>query len=159
MNDEHWMRLAIDEARAAAALGEVPVGALLVDAQGQVLARAHNRRELDADPTAHAELLVVKQATGVDKPGLWRLPPATLYVTLEPCIMCMGVLLLARLERLVYGATDPKAGATDTLYRLGEDPRLNHQIDSSGGVLATECGALLSDFFRELRSRRKATPV
>jgi tRNA(adenine34) deaminase len=145
--DRAWMRVALAEARVAASRDEVPVGAVLV-LGGQEAARGHNRTISDHDPTAHAEVVVLREAarrTGDHRVG------GTLYVTLEPCVMCMGALLQARVERLVFGAADPKAGAAVTLFRLGEDPRLNHRFATEGGVLADECGAILSAFFRARR--------
>ena len=140
---------AIAEARGAAAHGDVPIGAVLVR-DGEVLARDHNRREIDTDPTAHAELLAVR--AGARELGSWRLEGCTLYVTLEPCTMCAGALVLARLPRLVFGADDPKAGAVGALYDIPRDPRLNHQVEVVRGVRAPECGQLLKDFFRERRT-------
>jgi tRNA(adenine34) deaminase len=150
-DDLHYMQLALAEARAAAAVGDVPVGAVLIDRHGAVLATGRNRREELGDPTAHAEMVALRARAGE---GNWRQEATTLYVTLEPCPMCMGALLLARVERLVFGATDPKAGAAVSLYRMAEDPRLNHRMDMGGGVLAKECGALLSEFFKALRAAR-----
>jgi tRNA(adenine34) deaminase len=145
------MAIAIAEAGAAAAEGEVPVGAVcLVD--GQVVARRHNERERASDPTAHAELLALRDAAAAM--GGWRLRDATIIVTLEPCPMCAGALVAARVSRLVYGATDPKAGACGTLYNLCADPRLNHEIAVTGGVRAEECGALLTSFFADRRNDR-----
>ncbi len=150
-NDDDAMELALAEARAADADGEVPVGAVcLVD--GQVVARRHNERERSADPTAHAELLALRDAAAAI--GGWRLRDATMVVTLEPCPMCAGALVAARLGRLVYGAADPKAGACGTLYNLCADPRLNHEVDVTGGVRAAECGALLTSFFAGRRNDR-----
>lgn len=143
------MEAALDEARAAAAAGEVPVGAVVVSADGELLARAHNRRESDGDPLAHAELLAIRQAAR--EVGGWRLVGATLYVTLEPCAMCAGALVLARVERLVFGAADPKAGYCGTLGDLVRDPRLNHRLEVSSGVLAEASAGLLKGFFAELR--------
>ncbi len=151
-NDEAWMRRALDEARRAETLGEVPVGAVIVR-DGALLAAAHNRRIIDADPTAHAEMLAIRAAAAAL--GDWRLEGCTLVVTLEPCCMCAGAIVLARVERLVYGAADPKAGAVETLYRLCEDPRLNHRLQLAGGVLAEECGRLLAEFFRRQRALGK----
>jgi len=142
------MGLAIDEARAAIDHGDVPVGALVV-IDGKVIARRHNERELSNDPTAHAEILAVRDAAAAL--GSWRLEGATVVVTLEPCPMCAGALQQARVARVVYGAADVKAGACGSLYNLGADPRLNHEFDVQHGVLADECGALLSDFFAERR--------
>jgi tRNA(adenine34) deaminase len=147
MDDRDWMRQAIAEAERGAGLGEVPIGALFVR-DGEVLGRAHNRREIDRDPLAHAELLVIRQAA--ERTGGWRLG-GTLYVTLEPCPMCAGALVAARVERLVYGAADPKAGYCGTLGNVVQDPRLNHRLEVEPGVLAEECGVLLSGFFAALR--------
>ncbi len=143
------MEAALDEARAAAAAGEVPVGAVVVSAGGELLARAHNRRERDGDPLAHAELLAIRQAARAV--GGWRLIGSTLYVTLEPCAMCAGALVLARVGRLVYGAADPKAGWCGSLGDLVRDPRLNHRLEVSGGVLAGASAELLKGFFAGLR--------
>ncbi|MBO8142377.1 MAG: nucleoside deaminase [Firmicutes bacterium] len=142
------MRAALEEARAAAALGEIPIGAVVVK-DGQVLARGHNLRETERDPTAHAEVVAIRRAAS--SIGAWRLTGTTLYVTIEPCPMCAGALVLARIERLVYGAADPKAGACGTLYNLVQDPRLNHRLAVSGGVLEDECRDVLRGFFRGLR--------
>jgi tRNA(adenine34) deaminase len=147
MDDRDWMRQAIAEAERAAALGEVPIGAVLV-CDGEVLGRAHNRRELDRDPLAHAELLAIRQAA--ERVGGWRVG-GTMYVTLEPCAMCAGALVAARVGRLVYGAADPKAGYCGTLGNVVQDPRLNHRLEVTPGVLGEECGALLSGFFAALR--------
>ncbi|HEX4337114.1 MAG TPA: nucleoside deaminase [Polyangiaceae bacterium] len=149
--DLAWMRVALDEARVAIEHGDVPVGAVVVGPDGKELARAHNRREIDADPTAHAELVAVRAAAS--RRGHWRLDGCTLFVTLEPCAMCAGALVNARLSRLVFGATDPKAGAVTSLYELGRDARLNHRFTSEGGVLATESVELLRGFFAVLRAR------
>lgn len=151
-DDLRFMELALDEARAAADAGEVPVGAILVDGSGQVVARGRNRRETRRDPTAHAEIEALRDATSF--PG-WRREGSTLYVTLEPCPMCMGAVVNARVSRVVFGAWDLKAGAAKTLYRLGEDPRLNHAVVSEGGVLEDACKHVLRQFFRDLRKRRK----
>jgi tRNA(adenine34) deaminase len=149
--DERYMRLALEEAARAAARGEVPVGALVV-LDDAVIARAHNLRETAQDPSAHAELIAVRKASA--RLGTWRLERCTVYVTLEPCPMCAGLLVNARVPRVVWGAADPKAGAFTTLYRIGDDPRLNHRIDDVGGVLADDCAAMLRDFFGALRRRR-----
>ena len=143
-----WMRLALEEARMAAAEDEVPVGAIVV-AAGRVIASAHNQREQLADPTAHAEMIALTQAAAAL--GSWRLEGCTLYVTLEPCPMCAGAILQARVPVVVWGAADPKAGAVESLYRLFEDPRLNHRVDHTGRVLADECGQILSTFFKGKR--------
>jgi tRNA(adenine34) deaminase len=146
--DESHMRLALGQAREAMARDEVPVGAVAVF-EGRVVGRAYNQRELLRDPTAHAEMLAITQAA--ETLGRWRLTGVTLYVTLEPCAMCAGALVLARVDRVVFGAHDPKAGAVETLYRLLSDDRLNHRVPYTCGVLADECGALLSEFFRKRR--------
>lgn len=145
-----WMDRALQQAHEAAAAGDVPVGAVVVR-EGQVIAAAHNRREADHDPTAHAELLAVRQAAAAL--GSWRLEGCTLYVTLEPCTMCAGALVLARLPALVFGAADPKAGAVGSLYDVARDARLNHRVEVTGGVMAEECGGVLTRFFRARRAR------
>jgi tRNA(adenine34) deaminase len=144
------MREAIAEAVQAGALGEVPVGAVVV-VDGKIVGRGGNRRESAADPTAHAEVLAIRQAA--QAVGGWRLVGATLYVTQEPCPMCAGALVNARVARLVYGCDNPKAGAVRTLFQLVEDPRLNHRVQVVPSVLADECGALLRGFFEDLRKR------
>ena len=145
-----WMRAALDEARLAIAHDDVPVGALVVHRPtGEVIARAHNERELRADPTAHAELLALRVASEVN--GGWRLDAHALVVTLEPCPMCSGAAWAARVPLLVYGAADPKAGAAGSLYNFAADPRLNHSTEIVAGVRASECGALLSEFFASRR--------
>ena len=144
----HWndsMQLALDQARLAAMHGDVPVGAVVIDQAGTVLASAGNEREIRHDPTAHAELLALREASRQLRS--WRLTGLTLVVTLEPCTMCAGALVLARIARLVFGAFDPKAGAVSSLFDVVRDPRLNHRVDVRGGVLEAECGALLKDFF------------
>lgn len=150
-DDEHWMRLAIGYANEAASCGEVPVGALIVGADG-FLAGSGNGPIASHDPTAHAEILVLRAAAGLL--NNYRLPATTLYVTLEPCVMCMGALIHARVERLVYGAADPKTGAAGSIYTIGSDGRLNHDIIIEGGVLSEQCAALLKDFFRAKRRDR-----
>ena len=146
------MTAALDEARQASEHGDVPVGAVVVH-DGSVIATGHNRREVDQDPTAHAELIAVRKAAAVL--GSWRLDGCALYVTLEPCTMCAGALVLARLPLLVFGALDPKAGAVGSLYDLAREPRLNHRVDVVDGVMAAECGALLTGFFRAARARSR----
>lgn len=146
--DAEFMRLAMEEARAAVTHHDVPIGAVVAVA-GQVVARGHNRREADGDPTAHAEMVTIRDAARAL--GSWRLDGATLYVTLEPCTMCAGAMVLARLPRLVFAATDPKAGATGSLYDIVDDPRLNHRVEVTSGVLAAEAGDLLRTFFRDRR--------
>jgi tRNA(adenine34) deaminase len=143
------MRGALEQAREALTTDDVPVGAVVVDADGSVLATGRNRREADGDPTAHAEVIALREASRAR--GSWRLDGCTLVVTLEPCTMCAGAVVLGRVDRLVYGATDPKAGAVDSLYDVVRDPRLNHRPEVVGGVLAEECGDLLRDFFRARR--------
>ena len=149
------MEMALDEAQAAAQEDEVPVGAVIVSLQRGVIARAHNQRELLHDPTAHAEMIAITQAAQALQS--WRLEDSFLYVTLEPCPMCAGAVVLARLPFVVYGATDPKAGACDTLYRITADARLNHQSQVVGGVLADRCGAILSRFFSDKRKTRSSS--
>ena len=146
--DRSLMREAIAEARRAACAGEAPVGAVIV-LGGKIIARAHNLKESLGDPTAHAEVLAIRQAAG--SLGAWRLSGATLYVTLEPCPMCAGAIVQARMERLVYGAYDPKAGAAGTLLDIPRDMRLNHWVSVTGGVLAEECGAIMAGFFSDCR--------
>ncbi|MGE0867794.1 MAG: tRNA adenosine(34) deaminase TadA [Kofleriaceae bacterium] len=145
--DERWMRLAIAEAQAAAAGGDVPVGSIVI-MDGQLIGRGRNRRELDRDPTAHAEIVALREAA--DHLGHWRVP-ATLYVTQEPCPMCAGAIVNARVARLVFGCMNPKAGAVATLYQIPTDPRLNHRVEVVGGLLAEECAAELQAFFSALR--------
>lgn len=149
MTDEQAMQLALEQARAAIDHEDVPVGAVVV-VDGQVVASRHNERQLTGDPTAHAEVLALRDAAKAA--GSWRLDDATLVVTLEPCPMCAGAAVNARVARVVFGAYDPKAGAAATLYNVLADPRLNHQAEVRGGVMAEECGAMLSDFFAERRS-------
>jgi len=147
-----FMELALREARQALEEHEVPVGAVIVR-EGRVIASAHNQREQLRDPTAHAEVIAITQAA--ESMGDWRLEGCTLYVTLEPCAMCAGAMVLARLERVVYGATDPKAGAVHSLYHLLGDERLNHQVDVVPGVLARPCGEILTQFFDQQRRMGK----
>lgn len=142
------MRQALAEAAVAYDLGEVPIGAVIVH-QGEVISRAHNMRELWHDPTAHAELMAVRQASAALQ--AWRLTGCTLYVTIEPCAMCAGALVLSRIDRLVYGAPDPKAGAITSLYSIVADARLNHRMEVTAGVLAAECSSIMRRFFRSLR--------
>jgi tRNA(adenine34) deaminase len=143
------MRLALCEGRLGLDSGDIPVGALVLDAAGAVIARAHNERELTGDPTAHAEVLALRRAAVAV--GAWRLSGCTLVVTLEPCTMCAGALVLSRIERVVYGAADPKAGAVGSLWDVVRDRRLNHRPEVIGGVLADECGAALQAFFIDHR--------
>jgi tRNA(adenine34) deaminase len=148
LSDHDLMGLALDEARAATSHGDVPVGALVV-MDGQVIARRHNERELTSDPTAHAELLAIRDAAAVT--GSWRLEGALVVVTLEPCVMCAGALQQARVARVVFGAADMKAGGCGSLYHLGTDPRLNHEFATTHNVRAVECAELLQAFFAERR--------
>ncbi len=150
MDDVRFMRAALEEAARAARLGEVPVGAVVV-VDDRIVASGHNRRESDRDPLAHAELLALREAAR--RLGSWRLSGATLYATLEPCAMCAGALVNSRVDRLVYGAADPKAGYCGSLGDLVRDPRLNHRLAVESGVLAEECGELLRGFFSELRRK------
>lgn len=152
-NDETYMALALEEARAAAEEGEVPIGAVVV-CDGKVVGRAHNRRETDADPSAHAEFAAMLEAARTL--GRWRLTGCTVYVTLEPCLMCAGLMVNGRIDRCVYGAPDPKGGAVGTLYDVSHDPRLNHEFEVTAGVLEEECAETLRAFFRERRAARKA---
>jgi tRNA(adenine34) deaminase len=147
------MRIALEEARLAAAAKEVPVGAILV-AEGTVVARAHNRREAWQDPTAHAELIAIREAAS--HLGSWRLGGSALYVTMEPCAMCIGAAILARVERVVFGAWDAKAGACGSLLNIPEERRLNHRIEIVGGVLEEESRDLLKEFFRGLREKENS---
>jgi len=149
--DEQWMREALLEAEAARTCGDVPVGAVIVDRQGTLIGRGRNVREAQQDPTGHAEIHALRDAAS--RLGHWRLEGATLYVTLEPCPMCAGALVNARIARLVYGCPDPKAGAVDTLFSIGQDPRLNHRFEVQRDTLRDECAAVLRAFFGELRAR------
>lgn len=148
--DERWMQEAIRQARIAEDLGEVPIGAVIVR-DGVVVGSGYNLRERDKDPTAHAEMIAIREAS--ESLQAWRLLGCTLYVTLEPCPMCAGAILQSRVERVVYGASDPKAGCAGTLMDLLQDSRFNHRSSWTSGVLHEECAALLTDFFRRLRSR------
>ncbi|WP_421925341.1 tRNA adenosine(34) deaminase TadA [Lysinibacillus capsici] len=151
--DRLFMKQALEEAQKAALLGEVPIGAVLVY-EGKIIARAHNLRETTQNATTHAELLVIQGAC--KKIGSWRLEDTTLYVTLEPCPMCAGAILQSRVPRVVYGARDQKAGCVDSLYHLLNDERFNHKCNVTEGILAEECGQILTDFFKALRDRKKA---
>lgn len=162
--DEQYMGLALEEARAAGAMGEVPIGAVVVHepidrgtrrplAEPRVIARAHNRRETDRDPAGHAEFLAMKEAARVL--DAWRLADCTVYVTLEPCIMCAGLMHQSRVVRCVYGAPDQKAGAVGTLYDIHADERLNHQFQATAGVREQECVELLQEFFRARRKKQR----
>ena len=150
--DQTYMLEALVEAEKAATLGEVPIGAVIVY-QDEIIARAHNLRETTQNATTHAELLAIQQACA--KVGSWRLEDMTLYVTLEPCPMCAGAILQSRIPRVVYGARDVKAGCVDSLYRLLNDARFNHECEVTEGILAEECGGILTRFFRNLREQKK----
>lgn len=150
--DEFYMLEAIAEAKRAGEKMEVPIGAVIVS-DGEIIAKAHNLRETTQNATSHAELLAIEEAC--EKVGSWRLENATLYVTLEPCAMCSGAILLSRIDRVVFGAHDPKGGCVGTFMNLLKDERFNHQSEVVSGILAEECGRLLTDFFREIRERRK----
>jgi tRNA(adenine34) deaminase len=151
--DQVFMQQAMAEAQAAEALAEVPIGAIIVH-QGEIIARGHNLRETSNDPTTHAEMIAIRQAAEVL--GSWRLLDCTLYVTLEPCVMCMGAIILARIPYLVYGCRDPRVGAVGSIYNFAEDERFNHRVEVREGVLQQECSSQLSSFFRRLRERKKA---
>ena len=155
-SDEEFMRLALAQAMVAARQDEVPVGAVMV-ANGIVLGSGFNQRESRQNPLCHAEIAAIDAAA--KRLGIWRLTECILYVTLEPCIMCVGAILQARVGKLVFGCLDAKAGAVESLYRLCEDRRLNHQLPVVGGVLANEAGALLSEFFARLRARKRESKI
>ncbi len=150
---EDYMAIALDAAREAERRGDIPVGCVIVH-EGRVIATSHNRRELDQDPLAHAEVLALRAAA--EALGSWRLEDAALYVTLEPCPMCAGAIILSRVAEVYYGASDPKGGCCGSLMNLLTDTRFNHQPSLHGGILADECGALLSNFFRQVRARKRA---
>lgn len=150
--DEQYMRIAFDQAKIAEANGDVPIGAVIVH-NGQIIAKAYNQREQLQDPTAHAEIIALTQAAAALEN--WHLNGCTIYVTLEPCCMCAGALVLARIDRLVYGCDDPKTGAVKSLYNIVTDERLNHRIEVTSGVLADECSALLQGFFARRRDEDK----
>ncbi|HEY1684681.1 MAG TPA: tRNA adenosine(34) deaminase TadA [Tepidisphaeraceae bacterium] len=149
---EQWMDLALEQARVALGMDEVPIGCVIVhNPTGKIIGQAPNRRETDHDPTAHAEILAMRQAGAAL--GHWRLVDCTVIVTLEPCPMCAGAMVNARVSQLIYGCDDPKAGAVRTLYNMCDDPRLNHRMQVTGGVKATECGQMLQEFFRVRRGK------
>ncbi|MBE7334912.1 tRNA adenosine(34) deaminase TadA [Staphylococcus haemolyticus] len=150
-NDEYYMKLAIEEAKKAQKLGEVPIGAIIVK-NNEVIASAHNLRETAQLPTAHAEHIAIERASKVV--GSWRLEECKLYVTLEPCVMCAGAIVMSRIPKVVYGATDPKGGCSGSLMNLLEESRFNHRAEVIKGVLEQECGDLLRNFFRELRLKK-----
>lgn len=151
--DSFFMHAALMQAHLAQELGEVPIGAVLVH-EGEIIGQGYNTRETSQDPTTHAEMIAIRQAAA--QLGSWRLLNCTLYVTLEPCVMCMGAMILARIPRLVYSCRDPKAGAVGSIYNLADDERFNHRVAVTEGVLGKECSALLSHFFQELRAAKRA---
>lgn len=148
-NDRKFMLLAIEQAQLAGSIGEVPVGSVIVDHNHNIISSSHNLRESNQDPTAHAEIVAIQNTS--QQLQSWRLEGTTLYVTLEPCAMCMGAIVLARISRLVFGARDPKAGAVYSVYNIGTDKKLNHQLEVTEGVCEAECSALLKKFFNRLR--------
>ena len=150
--DEHYMKIAIDHAFIAEDNGDVPIGCVIVY-EGRIVAKAYNQREQLRDPTAHAEIIALTQAA--EAVGSWRLHGCTVFVTLEPCPMCAGALVLARVDRLVYGCDDPKTGAVRSLYNIVQDPRLNHRVEVTCGVLAESCTAQLQEFFRRRRTENR----
>jgi tRNA(adenine34) deaminase len=152
-DDRYWMGKAIDQAKRAEAIGEVPIGAVIVK-DGAVVSRGHNLRESRQDPAAHAEMIAIRKAA--QKLSSWRLTGATLYVTLEPCTMCMGAAILSRIGRVVFGSHDPKGGAAGSLYDFSNDKRLNHSVILTPGVRSEETSALLSNFFQQLRAKKKS---
>ena len=154
LDDVAFMKEALKEAQEAFQAGEVPIGAVLVDAAGTVVARAHNMRETWHDGTAHAEIIALREAAR--KLGRWRLSGLTLYVTIEPCPMCAGALVMSRVDRVVYGATDAKAGACESLFNIVRHPALNHQLEMRAGVLEDECRAIMKRFFRQRRKKSSA---
>jgi len=152
-DDDYWMKKAWQLALKAEAIGEVPIGSIII-MDDRIIGRGFNQREIRNDPSAHAEMMAIRQASR--KLNAWRLVGTTLYVTLEPCPMCMGAILLARIDRVVFGCFDPKAGAAGSLYNLAEDPRFNHRVKLRSGIMEQECSAILSNFFRKLRMEKKA---
>lgn len=150
LNDEIFMRLAIEEALKAEGIGEVPIGAVVVGERGDIISRAHNLRETSFDPTAHAEIIAIREAA--NKLRNWRLAEMTLYTTLEPCAMCMGAIILSRIKRVVFGSRDSKAGAIVSVYHIGVDQKLNHGVQLKEGVLKDECADLLKSFFESIRA-------
>jgi tRNA(adenine34) deaminase len=155
--DEFWMRRALEAARAAEKLDEVPIGACLIGGGGELLAAAGNRTITDNDPTAHAEILVLREASS--RIGNYRLVDTTIYTTIEPCAMCAGALVNARVKRLVYGARDKRFGAVETIFRICDSPFLNHQIEIAAGVLANDCRKLMQEFFRRKREIQKSSAL
>ena len=151
--DEHWMRQALQQAQRAAQLDEVPVGAVLVDQAGKLIASGHNQPINASDPTAHAEIVVIREAAR--KVQNYRLPQTTLYVTIEPCTMCVGALVQARISRIVYGALEPRTGAIESAHQLFEKGEFNHYPEVKGGILKAECSALMSQFFLQKREEKR----
>ncbi|MGM0471075.1 MAG: tRNA adenosine(34) deaminase TadA [Bacillota bacterium] len=151
-SDDYYMQLALEEAKRAYQKAEVPIGAVIVDSTGQVLAASHNLREELADPTAHAEVLAIREAA--ESLGDWRLYDCTIYVTIEPCIMCVGALIQSRVSKVVYGAADTKGGAVDSVLKLANFKKFNHQLEVESGVLESECRNLMKSFFAELRENK-----
>jgi len=151
--DIAFMQAALAEAELAAAKGEVPIGAVLVH-DGRIVGRGHNLRETSNDPTTHAEMVAIRQAA--ETIGHWRLLDTTLYVTLEPCVMCMGAIILARIPRLVYASRDPRSGAVGSIYDFAQDERFNHKVEVTEGVLGEECSRMLSGFFQQIRAGKKS---
>ena len=150
-DDLVFMRIALEQAAQSAAIGEVPIGAVLVH-HGTIVAQSHNHRETWQDPTAHAEMIVIRESAKML--GQWRLIDTTLFVTLEPCAMCLGAIILARIPRLVFGATDPKAGACGSVLDFASNPRLNHRVDVVGGILAEDSQRMLTQFFKAIRTQQ-----
>lgn len=150
-DDEKFMRLAIEQGEIAGRLGEVPIGAVITDRSNRVLSTGYNLRETLSDPTAHAEVVAIKKAA--EKISSWRLEGTSIYVTIEPCVMCIGAIVLSRIRRLVFGARDPKAGAVLSIYNIGTDNKLNHSIEYKEGVCSEECSRLVKEFFTTLRKR------
>ncbi|WP_197585785.1 tRNA adenosine(34) deaminase TadA [Thermosulfidibacter takaii] len=145
------MQIALKEAKKALEKEEVPIGAVIVDPEGNIIGRGHNLKETTKDPTAHAEIIAIREAS--QKIGDWRLEGCTLFSTIEPCIMCCGAIIQARISKVYYGAPDPKFGAVESLYRIFDDERLNHRVQYQGGILQEECAQLLKDFFKALRNQ------
>ncbi len=154
--DEYFMRVAIEEAKKGEAIGEVPIGCVIVK-DGEIIARGHNLKEIEQNPILHAEMVAIQRAS--EKLGSWRLEGTTMYVTLEPCPMCAGGIIMARIERVVYGASDPRGGCAGTLMNLLQDERFNHRCEVESGILAEECGQMLVDFFKKLRERGKKEKI
>lgn len=154
--DQYFMKLAIEEAQKAAFIKEVPIGAVIVK-DGEVVTSAYNLRETNQRAAAHAELLAIEEAC--KKLGTWRLTGCTIYVTLEPCPMCAGAIIQSRIDRVVFGASDPKAGCVGSIYNLLTEPRFNHQCEIEKGIMAEECGALLTNFFKQLRKKKVSSEM